>query len=356
MVAERADVVVVGGGLLGLATAYALRGRREVVVIERETVGNRHAGSHGRSRVFRLGYPDPFYVQMAQHSREVWRALERDTATTLLHETGQLSFGPGAGDVLAALRESDAPVSELTAADVAEQFPMFEGCGAAVFEPASAVIDAASTLATLRTAGGAEVREHTLVEHVGDRERGVRVETSGGPINAKVAVICAGPWTGRLRDIGPSAATLETVAYLRPVVARPTPIFIAHAEPAVYGLPTPGSELYKIALHHGGVVIDLDSRDRDPDPRAVAALESAARDWLRDFDPVPVEVETCVYDNTSDEDFVVHRSDDVVVGAGTSGHGFKFGPLLGRILADLVEDVPPSMPLERFAPNLPPAG
>ncbi|MDZ4827739.1 MAG: FAD-dependent oxidoreductase, partial [Actinomycetota bacterium] len=127
-------------------------------------------------------------------------------------------------------------------------------------------------------------------------------------------------------------------------------------EPAVYGLPTPGSELYKIALHHGGVVIDLDSRDRDPDPRAVAALESAARDWLRDFDPVPVEVETCVYDNTSDEDFVVHRSDDVVVGAGTSGHGFKFGPLLGRILADLVEDVPPSMPLERFAPNLPPAG
>ncbi len=354
MVAERADVVVVGGGLLGLATAYALRGRREVVVLERETVGNPHGGSHGRSRAFRLGYPDPFYVQMAQQSRAVWRALEGDTGATLLHETGQLSFGPGAGDVLAALRASDAPALELSAADVAEQFPMFAGCGDAVFEPASAVIDAARTLDTLRAAVDCDVREHTLVEHVGDRERGVRIDTSGGPINAKVVVICAGPWTGRLRDIGPSSATLETVAYLRPRVTRPTPIFIAHAEPAVYGLPTPASELYKIALHHGGAVVDPDTHDRDPDSRAVAALEQAARDWLRDFDPVAVEVETCVYDNTPDEDFVVYRTGDVVVGAGTSGHGFKFGPLLGRILADLVEDVAPSMALDRFAPRLPP--
>jgi sarcosine oxidase len=71
--------------------------------------------------------------------------------------------------------------------------------------------------------------------------------------------------------------------------------------------------------------------------------------WLPDFDPEPVEVDTCLYDNTGDEDFIIERTGDVVVGAGTSGHGFKFGVLLGELLAALVEDAPPAVDLTRFA-------
>src|SRR5204863_4174521 len=111
--------------------------------------------------------------------------------------------------------------------------------------------------------------------------------------------------------------------------------FIDFAEPAVYGLPTPGSDVYKFAIHHGGPAIDP-NRDFAPDPDAIAALRHAIEQWLPDAELVRTDV--CPYDNTADENFIVERVDGVVVGAGTSGHAFKFGPLLGVQLAQLVLD------------------
>ena len=113
------------------------------------------------------------------------------------------------------------------------------------------------------------------------------------------------------------------------------PIFIDFTEPAVYGLPTPGSDVYKLAVHHGGPPTDPDA-EFAPDPAAVAELREAIARWLPGADLQQVDV--CPYDNTADEDFIVERVDGVVVGAGTSGHAFKFGPLLGERLAQLVLD------------------
>jgi sarcosine oxidase len=347
---ERADVVVVGGGLLGLATAYALRDRRKVVLFERETVGHVRAGSHGPSRIFRLGYPDRLYVEMARQSLAGWHTLAAEAGCELLERTGQLSFGPGAVDVLGALRAAGAPVEELSEAAVAERFPAFAGRGPAVFEPESGVLAAADVLAALRSAAHCELRERTHVLRVEDSESGVAITTDRGTVEANVVVLTAGPWTAQLTAM-PTYATLEHVAYLRPRQETSTrlPVFIEHREPAVYGLPTPNSPLYKVALHHAGEVIDPDASDFSPRPHAVAALEHAARTWLPEFDPEPVEVDTCIYDNTGDEDFILERAGNVVVGAGTSGHGFKFGVLLGELLASLVEDAPPAVELARFA-------
>ena len=115
---ERADVVIVGGGLLGLSTAWALRGRREVLVLERETVGNARGGSHGPTRIFRLGYLDPGYVAMAMQARDRWTELEAESGTRLLHPTPQLTFGLGADAVFAALESAGAPVEHITAAAI----------------------------------------------------------------------------------------------------------------------------------------------------------------------------------------------------------------------------------------------
>src|SRR5438552_12583367 len=143
-----ADVVIVGGGLLGLSTAWALRGRREVLVLERDTVGNARSGSHGRTRIFRLGYADPRYVAMAQRAAARWRALEADAGVQLLHPTPQLTFGPGADAVFAALAAAGAPAERITAAVDEKRFPALAGRGDAVQETSSAVIGAARTLAT----------------------------------------------------------------------------------------------------------------------------------------------------------------------------------------------------------------
>jgi sarcosine oxidase len=366
---ERADVVIVGAGLLGLSTAYALRGRRDVIVLEQATVGHARAGSHGPSRIFRLGYPDPLYVTMARRARDGWRTVEAEADAQLLDVTGQLSFGPGADDVFDALTFAGAPVHRLGADEVADRFPNFAGHGPAVFEPESGVLAAADVLDALRRLAGCDVREQARVRRVVDHEDGVDVETNDGTISARTSVVTAGPWTSRLVPSIHTFATLEHVAYLRARESAQAelPVFIDHAhwstpaspplrsaptashrEPAVYGLPTPRSDLYKIALHHDGAVVDPSADDLGPAPGAVQSLEAATRHWLPAFEPRAVEIDTCLYDNTSDEDFIIDRIGNVVIGAGTSGHGFKFGPVFGELLAAVADGSEPPIDVTRF--------
>jgi sarcosine oxidase len=324
---ERADVVVVGGGLLGLSTAWALRGRREVLVLERFAVGHARGGSHGPSRIFRLGYSDPRYVEMGQRALGLWRRIEAERGAQLLHPVPQLTIGPGAHEVFAALTGAGVPVERMTAAAIGQRFPAFAGRGDGVLETTSAVIAADRTLDALRAGAGAEVREHVRVERVDAQ----RVWTAEGVIEARSVVVCAGPWTSALVPSVATRTTLEHVAYVR--AGAELPIFIDFTAPAVYGLPTPGSDVYKVAVHHGGPAVDPESEFR-PDGAAVAALHDALATRLPAAELVDIDV--CPYDNTPDEHFIVDCIDGVVVGAGTSGHAFKFGPLLGAQLAQLV--------------------
>jgi sarcosine oxidase len=113
------------------------------------------------------------------------------------------------------------------------------------------------------------------------------------------------------------------------------PIFVHYGGEFAYGLPVPGSDRYKMGIHHGGPVVDPGQQDQAGDPDLTGRTELAARAFLPGFDPRPVAVERCVYDNSPDTDFIVDRIGNVVIGSGTSGHGFKFGPLLGEWLASL---------------------
>ena len=113
------------------------------------------------------------------------------------------------------------------------------------------------------------------------------------------------------------------------------PIFVHYGGEFPYGLPVPGSERYKVGIHHGGPVVDPDHQHHADDPGMSRRIAGAARTFLPGFDPRPVAVERCIYDNSPDTDFIVDRIGNVVVGSGTSGHGFKFGPLLGDWLARL---------------------
>ncbi len=391
----RADVVVVGGGITGLSAAWAVARRgREVILLEQAEIGHRGGGSHGACRIFRLGYDDPAYVWLADQARELWTELEHACGERLLHPTPQLTFGPQMPQVQAAMRQAGATCELLPAQEAAARFPGITAAGDVLFEPESAVIAADRSLVALarlveRAALAGAVRPGVRVTALADDGRSVRVSTADGEIEAARVIICAGPWTGRLLATAgitvPSSATLEQVAYLAP--ARPSPpttappgaappgtappgtappgtapphampIFVHYGGHFAYGLPVPGSERYKIGIHHGGPVVDPDHQHHTHDSRMSRQIADAARAFLPGFDPRPVAVERCVYDNSPDTDFIVDRIGNVVVASGTSGHGFKFGPLLGDWLACLAADGTadlgqaggPSGPSARFA-------
>jgi sarcosine oxidase len=347
-----AEFVVVGAGLLGLAAGCELARRgREVIVFERACVGHPGAGSKGECRIFRLGYDDPRYVRMAQLALPLWRQLEAETGTALLTTTGQLTFGPGA-DVLAdALAEAGAPFERWPATEVGRQFPEVAApdTGTAVYEPASGVINAARCLAVLRSRLEGRLHEGTDVRALHEDGGGVTVETSAGPVRAASVICCAGPRSSRLLATAgihlDLRASLAQVAYFQPRgdAAAKVPIVVERGEQMFYALPTPETELLKVGRHHVGPPVAPETADLDPDPLADLSLAEPVARLLPGFRAQPLSSERCFYDNSPDEDFVLDRVGRVTFGAGTSGHGFKFGPLLGEVLADLAEGRSPAV-------------
>jgi sarcosine oxidase len=269
-----------------------------------------------------------------------------------------VTFGDDLDVLVEAMSISGAPYEKLSAPEVGVRFPTLSVSTGAVFEPESGVIAADDCLVAFREVGGIEVRERTRVVGLDDdgRRVTVTVETAEkrDELRATAVVVCGGPWTTTLVsglgvDLG-AEATLEQVAYLAPMAGSEgavdgLPVFVERRRPWFYGLPVASSGVMKISLHGAGPVVSLqdlaEGGDGDrPDDVLVAELMASARRVLPGLAPEPVTTERCVYDNSPDGDFVVDRFGRVVIGAGTSGHGFKFAPLLGEVLADLATGVP----------------
>jgi sarcosine oxidase len=357
------EFVVIGAGVVGLSAASALARRgREVVVCEQGTIGHVAGGSKGTARIFRLGYDHPGYVRLAMVAQNLWRRLEAESGMDLMTRTGQVTFGDDLDVLVDAMTAAGAPCQRMGPQDVATMFPGLSVPTPAVFEPESGVLAADVCLAALRRVANLEVEEQTKVVRFDDDGRRVRVaverQQTVSELRASAVVVCAGPWTGSLL---PEAAgvepmpTWEQVAYLAPVdgadggVIDALPVFVERRRPWFYGLPVRSDGLMKISLHGAGPRLSLerlesrcflgpldhpDALDR-PDPAIMAELSDSARRVLPGLLPEPVDSERCVYDNSPDGDFVIDRIGNVVIGSGTSGHGFKFGPVLGELLADL---------------------
>jgi sarcosine oxidase len=233
--------------------------------------------------------------------------------------------------------------------------------GTVLVEPDSGVLAADACLRALRQAGGFEVRTATLVTSVRHSSGSVTVETvDGTSLPAAVAVVCAGPGSLALVGVDPpagSAPSLPQVGYFAARKSDLPPVFIEWGNDMVYGLPVPSggphAGTFKVSRHTPGHAVpafdptDPAKLDGD-DAVQVAQLSRAVARLLPALDPHPVATERCVYDNTADADFVLDRVGNVVVGCGTSGHAFKFGPLLGELLADLAEGHGPAIDLTRF--------
>ncbi len=366
---ERVEIAVVGSGVIGSATARALAARGvPAVLLEQFDLGHARGSSHGATRIFRLAYPDPGYVRMAVSSREAWAQLEDDAGEELLVRTGGLDAGPGASSCAAALAESGVPHAWLETGEVSGRFP---GIAARpgermLFQPDAGVLLAGRAVAALQRVAvrdGAEVRARTPVLGIEPRSDGVVLRTPAGEIAAKVAVVAAGGWCGGLlagavSRVPQLTVTLQQVRYFAPRAgggAWPTLIDWSAAGADWYVVPAVGGAPgVKVATHVPGRAVDPRS---GPFGEIDDAVEEAAARYVRErlagLVPDGRAAETCLYTMTADEHFVLDREGPVVVGGGGSGHAFKFGPLLGEMLADLALGQDTQIPRDRFALSRP---
>jgi monomeric sarcosine oxidase len=340
---DKVQAVVVGAGVAGSATARALaRAGRDVVLMEQFQVGHTRGSSHGRSRIFRLSYDDPAFVRMAMNALPLWRELEEEVGRQLIVNTGGIDCGTDLRPHVRALEQCGVSYELLDAAEVAERFPLLalpngrkvlfqRDAGIALAE------GAIKAFVTSAVAAGAELKEGCRVRELHVENNGVIVSSDTSTVRADVVVVTAGAWAkALLARVGinlPVTPTRETVAYFRMDEDVAFPTMVDWDEPAVYALPSPGDGV-KAGEHHAGPVTD-------PDEVGGANDASVARlsDWVAErypkADPEPIRAETCMYTNTSDESFILERRGPVVVGSACSGHGFKFGPLTGKRLAEL---------------------
>jgi sarcosine oxidase len=197
---------------------------------------------------------------------------------------------------------------------------------------------------------GGDVRFETPVEAVVPTGDGVEVRTAGDTWQATTAVVAAGSWlpqlAGDVPGLPPLEVTQEQVVHFPIAPGAPGletwPSFV-HRGSWIYGLATPG-EGVKVAEHHTGPVVDPDERSFDPDPAGVDRVRRYAGEWLPGLVPEPASVTTCLYTTTPTEDFVLDRVGPVVVASPCSGHGFKFTPEIGRLVAGLAMGAPPEVP------------
>jgi sarcosine oxidase len=352
------DVAVIGLGAMGGAALYHLarRGRR-VVGIEQFAPGHDRGSSHGETRIIRLGYFEhPSYVPLVRAAIPLWRALEVKSGKALLHVTGILEMGAPDGTLVAGTRRSaqthGLPHEVLDAAAVTRRFPAFRlpSHFVGVLSPDGGILAADAAVAAqlaLARAAGAEVRTHETVRAIEPASGGVRIVTDRGSVAAGQAVVTAGPWVKQLLPglPVPMRVTRQVVGWFAPsdpaMFARDRcPVFMVENQDGIfYGFPRGPQPGVKFAKHHhSDEAVDPSDAPRPMDEADEAALRPALAAHVPAANGALLAAQTCRYTVTPDGDFILDRlpgAPAVLVASPCSGHGFKFAPVIGEILADL---------------------
>ncbi|MGH3255402.1 MAG: FAD-dependent oxidoreductase [Streptosporangiaceae bacterium] len=357
MGAEQVDAIVIGAGLAGSATAWALTRRgRSVVVLEAFGPGHRRGSSHGSARIFRRAYPDPLYVRLTGDADRLWRQLEDEAGEELVLRTGGLDYGPAReAEKMYGILRAHGVAAELMPAEAAgERWPgLAFGPDQVLFHPDAGVLDPERTMAAMRrlaAAAGAEIFFETPVVRVCATTDGAVVEGAGQSWRAPVVIVAAGSWLEPLLDglVRLPALTVEQVEafHFAPRTPAwngppPAPIFIYHDQTSGYGLlagrdgEVPGAVKIGDHDHSRGTVTTGDGRDGIVNPVVRERVCKFVRERVPGLDPAPVGELTCMYTLTANEDFILDRHGPFVICSACSGHGAKFAPLTGEIAADL---------------------
>jgi len=357
---------------MGAAAACDMaRDGANVVIIDQSTLPNPRAASVDHSRVFRFAYPDQLYVKLAVDALQRWREIESQTGARLLTPTGAMLIGKRRPcvetDYYEALRAQNQKTELLDSREVAARFPQFNAAAFefGVYDPSGAILHAeiaVRELIALAKQRGVQIIESERVLAIKQTTgSGVAiVAESGKEIVCQRAMIAAGPWSRRLLPVlaDKLTTTRQELVYFEPAgppgpsyESASFPIFL-ELESGFYGFPIHHGGAMKIANHHKGFEVDPYSTEVQVSSQFI----DRCRDFFTEFIPGLSnarvrETRVCIYNNTPDDDFIVDwhpHLEGVLVATGFSGHGFKFGPTIGRIAADLLLTGTTPFDIDRF--------
>lgn len=355
------DVAVVGAGAMGSAAARALAAAgREVVVLEQYELGHVRGGSHGGTRLFRPSATDAEVMRLTEQARGLWRELEAESGETLFEVTGGIDHGvdDAAIETFRALHATDGDV--LAPEEATERWPGMRFETPVLHQPGSGRLYADRTVMALQTVAsglGAEFRAESPVKALRLHGDAVELDVPAGAVMARQVVVTAGAWAPKLLDglvpLPPFRVTQEQPRFFAPASAGlEWPSFVDWRVVS-YGLFEPGSGV-KVGLHGTGPEVDPDLRDFAVAPAADAELLRYVEEWFPGLDPERTTAISCLYDNTPTDTFVIDRLGPITVAVGFCGKGFKFVPLIGQYVRDLVTDAgtpPPHFRLPTRGPD-----
>jgi sarcosine oxidase len=335
--AHSTEVAVVGGGITGLSTAYALK-RRGVEFVCFEAAAPGSGQSAGRTRVFRHGHDDERLVRLAVRARAEWERLEAELGARLLGREGVLICGPNVAERAAAFEAARVPARLVGRDEQASVLPVFEPPeDEALLDELGGSIDVRAVIDGLAAALGDRLVSARVFE-VRERGEGIELHTSEGICSAERAVLCPGAQLHELTaGLGleiPLTVELHTRVSF-PVREPGAPLAClqdrsgVHGE-TVYAAPMPDGREYAIGL--GGEL-------EPPVDEALARLTRYVERGVPGLDPEPASARLC---QTSilpwgADAFAVWRAGSIDVLAGANL--FKFGPLLGELLADGADEL-----------------
>ena len=355
------EYIVIGLGGLGSGAAYWLsrRAGTEVLGIEQFELGHIRGESQDHSRIIRLSYHTPYYVELAKQAYGAWNDLEKDAAELLIVKTGGLDLWPSnaaipMSDYEESLTACHVPFEKLEAAEIRHRFPQFqiEDEVHGIYQADGGIAPAAKCNAAhqrMARAHGATLLENTAVNSIRPTGEAFEVIANTSTFRCQKLIIAGGPWSNRLlANFGmqrPLTITQEQVTYfstpnLQEFAPDRFPVWIWMDEPSFYGFPVYGEAGIKAGQDCGGKEVTTETRTFDPDLEAQQRVENFVKQYLpAGYGPI-LYTKSCLYTLTPDRDFIIDSLPDfpnclITIGA---GHAFKFASIIGKILSEMAID------------------
>lgn len=353
------DAAIIGAGTMGMAAgAFLAQQNAKTLLIDAFDPPHIKGSHHGDTRLIRHAYGEGRqYVTLVKRAQQLWEDLEKQTGYKVFENTGVLGLGPKDSpflqETMASAQKHDLSLEILSSQEIKERWPGFSvpdhfiGC----FEAKSGVIYSETAIRAYKETAlenGAHLVTDTPVLHIDiNDKRGVKISTEKTTYYAKKVIVTAGAWAAKLLpELNlPIQPTRKAVGWFEAPsdlygAANFPAFFIEDQDKKAYGFPNLNGTGLKIGKSDGGHAIDPNQHTQnfglyDTD-------EGDLRDMLKTYMPGAngklIQGKTCLYTNSSDHDFIVDyhpENQHVIFACGFSGHGFKFGSVMGEVLSQM---------------------